>query len=59
VCTDQRNQLGFTFSDHDQTDPTHQISCVQVEFVEDVAKAGYWAWRAWQWLKSIPPPIPP
>jgi hypothetical protein len=59
VCTDARNQLGFTFSDTDKTDPTHQISCTKVSAVEDVAKLGYWGFRAWKWLKSLPPPTPP
>lgn len=45
--------IGGSLQEEDigKTDPRWR--CTRVTELEDIAKAGYWAWKTWSWIAEL------
>jgi hypothetical protein len=59
VCTTPSASHFAYLADVDESDPQHGVVCVKVTELNDIAKAGYWLWKAYKWIREVEPvPIP-
>lgn len=54
MCRLVADPIAGTISETDLSKVDPKWKCVQVSTLEDIAKAGYWLWKTYQWLAEIP-----
>lgn len=54
MCTLLADPLVATLQRGDLSKRDNRWKCVRVGEVENYIKAGYWAYKTWQWLAQIP-----
>lgn len=54
MCTLLGDPLAAVLKDHDASNTGPYGKCTRVEDLIDVAKLGYWGWKTWKWLETLP-----
>ena len=55
MCTQNPPFGRVWFTDHDETDRLAFIQCRELHELEQEVKVGYYLWKAFKWLKDLPP----